>query len=166
MLDISNKDGAAVATSAPLNLSNTVRVAAETPARLNSSNTDGGVAATSALINLSNTDDVPFNDNYEDGGAVAISALFGLPNTDGEAAATSAPLSLTKTFESHSSSANDAEQGFKRQPEQWPWVEILFCATLFFFVELRSLCFSIKYITITAVVNVFLLVCMALILID
>lgn len=160
-----------MATSAQINLFNTDGVAAETPAPINLSYRDGVTDATSASINLSYTDILeavyaPLDDNYENGVAVAISALFGLPNTDGEAAATSAPLSLTKTFESHSSSANDAEQGFKRQPEQWPWVEILFCATLFFFVELRSLCFSIKYITITAVVNVFLLVCMALILID
>lgn len=161
-----------MATSAQINLFNTDGVAAETPAPINLSYRDGVTDATSAPINLSYTDILeavyaPLGDNYENGVAVAISVLFGLPNTDGEAAATSAPLSLTKTFESHSSSANDAEQGFKRQPEQWPsWVEILFCATLFFFVELRSLCFSIKYITITAVVNVFLLVCMALILID
>ena len=71
---------------------------------------DGVSVAISALHDLSNTDGV----------AAVTSAPLGFSITDGVAAVTSAPLSLTETFESYSCSANDAKQGFKRQPERWP----------------------------------------------
>jgi len=103
-------DGVSVAISAPHDLSITDGVAAVPSAPQALSSTDGEAAVTSALHDLSNTDGV----------AAVTSAPLGFSITDGVAAVTSAPLSLTETFESYSCSANDAKQGFKRQPERWP----------------------------------------------
>ncbi|XP_025005075.2 ankyrin repeat domain-containing protein 26 [Gallus gallus] len=108
--DLSITDGVAAVPSAPHDLSSTDGEAAVTSALHDLSSTDGEAAVTSALHDLSNTDGV----------AAVTSAPLGFSITDGVAAVTSAPLSLTETFESYSCSANDAKQGFKRQPERWP----------------------------------------------
>ncbi|XP_040523472.1 ankyrin repeat domain-containing protein 26-like isoform X1 [Gallus gallus] len=108
--DLSITDGVTAVPSAPHDLSSTDGEAAVTSALHDLSSTDGEAAVTSALHDLSNTDGV----------AAVTSAPLGFSITDGVAAVTSAPLSLTETFESYSCSANDAKQGFKRQPERWP----------------------------------------------